>query len=329
MTIDITRRRLVATAAALPCLPARAQGWQPARAIEYVVPSGPGAALDASARQLRELLDRRRLVPQGMIVTNRPGGAGAIAINTLLSQAGNPHFVTTYTHSMLNSRLLGELPVSWRELTPVAILFEEAICAVVRTESPIANAQDLVRRLRADPAGVTIGIATAAGNHIHVAIAKPLKAAGVDVSKLTVVPFKSSAESMTAMLGGHIDMISASAPNLGVQLAAGRIRPLAVASAERLAGPLAGVPTWRELGVPADYSSAQGVLAPKGLSAEQLEWWTSSLRAVTESEEWKDFLAKQNWKPRFMAQAEMIRYLESEEAAARVLLTDLGLIRKQ
>jgi putative tricarboxylic transport membrane protein len=228
---------------------------------------------------------------------------------------------------MLNSRLLGELPVSWRELTPVAILFEEAICAVVRTESPIASGQDLVKRLRADPASLTIGIATAAGNHIHVAIAKPLKAAGVDVSKLTVVPFKSSADSMTAMLGGHIDMVSASAPNLGAQLAAGRIRPLAVASAERLAGPLAAIPTWRELGVPADYSSVQGILAPRGLSAEQLEWWTTSLRGLADSDEWKEFLARQNWKPRFMPQAEMVRYLESEEVAARALLTDLGLLR--
>lgn len=330
-TIDPTRRALLAAAAAaaLPLSPARAQsGWQPDRNIEYIVPAGPGAALDMSARQTKDLMERRKLLQTNVIVTNRPGGAGAIAINALLAQPGNAHFVTTYTHSMLNSRLLGDLPVSWRDLTPLAVMFEEAILAVVRTESPLKTGRDLIAKLRADPASVSIGIATAVGNHIHVAIAKPMKAAGVDVSKMTIVPFKSSAESMTAMLGGHIDMISASAPNLTTQLTAGRIRPLAVATGQRIGAPLADVPTWRELGVDAEYSSVQGLLAPKGLSAEQVAWWTNSLRAVSDSEEWKAFLQKQNWKPKFLPQAEMMRFLESEEEVARGLLSDLGLLKR-
>ncbi len=327
--VDTTRRALLGAAAALPFASARAQsGWQPDRNVEYIVPSGPGAALDMSARQLKELMERRKILPTNMIVTNRPGGAGAIAINALLAEPGNPHFVTTYTHSMLNSRLLGDLPVSWRELTPLAVMFEEAILAVVRTESPIKTGQDLIARLRKDPGSVSIGIATAVGNHIHVAIAKPMKAAGVDVSKMTIVPFKSSAESMNAMLGGHIDMISASAPNLTTQMLAGRIRPIAVATAQRIGAPLADVPTWREQGVDADYSSVQGLLAPQGLSAEQVAWWMKSLQAVSESDEWKAFLQKQNWKPKFLPQAEMMKFLESEEEVARSLLTDLGLVKR-
>jgi putative tricarboxylic transport membrane protein len=327
--VDTTRRALLGAAAALPFASARAQaGWQPDRNVEYIVPAGPGAALDMAARQIKDLMERRKILPTNMIVTNRPGGAGAVAINALLAQPANPHYVTTYTHSMLNSRLLGDLPVSWRDLTPLAVMFEEAILAVVRTESPIKTGQDLVARLRKDPASVSIGIATAVGNHIHVAIAKPMKAAGVDVSKMTIVPFKSSAESMNAMLGGHIDMISASAPNLTTQMLAGRIRPIAVATAQRIGAPLADVPTWREQGVDADYSSVQGLLAPKGLSAEQVAWWMKSLQAVSESDEWKAFLQKQNWKPKFLPQAEMMKFLESEEEVARGLLTDLGLVKR-
>jgi putative tricarboxylic transport membrane protein len=327
--VDPTRRALLAAAAALPFASARAQsGWQPDRNVEYIVPSGPGAALDMSARQLKELMERRKMLPTNMIVTNRPGGAGAIAINALIAQQGNPHFLTTYTHSMLNSRILGDLPVSWRELTPLAVMFEEAILAVVRVESPLKTTKDLIAKLREDPGSVSIGIATAVGNHIHVAIAKPMKAAGIDVSKMTIVPFKSSAESMNAMLGGHIDMISASAPNLTTQMLAGRIRPLAVASSQRIGAPLADVPTWREQGIDADYSSVQGLLAPKGLSAEQVDWWTKSLQAVSESDEWKAFLQKQNWKPKFLPQAEMVKFLESEEEVAKGLLSDLGLLKR-
>jgi putative tricarboxylic transport membrane protein len=329
MTVDIARRRLIAAAAALPCVPARAQpGWQPTRQVEYVVPSGPGAALDMSARQTKDLLERRGLLPNAMLVSNKPGGGGAIALNQLLASAGNGHVVSTYTTGMVNSRLLGDLTVGWRDVTPIVLMFEEAILAVVRTESPYKTGMDLVRKLRTDPAGLSIGVATSVGNHIHMAIAKPMKAAGVDVTKLTIVPFKSSAESMTAMLGGHIDMISASAPNLLVQLAAGRIRPLAVATTERLGGPLSIVPTWREQGVDADYSSSQGLLGPKNMTPEQLAWWTGAMRTVSESEDWKQFLVKQNWRPRFLAGADLIRHLESEETVAQSLLSELGLLKK-
>jgi putative tricarboxylic transport membrane protein len=123
-------------------------------------------------------------------------------------------------------------------------------------------------------------------------------------------------------------MISASTPNLTTQLSAGRIRPLAVATGQRIGAPLADVPTWRELGVDAEYSSVQGLLAPKGLSAEQGAWWTNALRAVSEADEWKAFMQKQNWKPKCLPQAEMMRFLESEEAVARSLLSDLGLLKR-
>ncbi|HMS80549.1 MAG TPA: tripartite tricarboxylate transporter substrate binding protein [Burkholderiaceae bacterium] len=330
MTPVPMRRRLLAAGAALPWMPtaARAQaGWRPDRPIEYIVPAGAGAALDMSARQFKEIVERRKRVSAPVLVSNKPGGAGAIALNGLAMQPGNGHLVSTYTHSLINSRLLNVVPMGWRDVTPIAVMFEEAILAVVRTESPLKTGGDLVAALRKDPSSVSIGVATSVGNHIPMAIAKPMKAAGVDVSKMTIVPFKSSAESMTAMLGGHIDMISASAPNLTVQLEAGRIRPLAVATAEHIGAPLANVPTWREQGVAADYVSAQGLIGPKGMTADQLAWWTETLREVHESDEWKQFLVKQNWKPRFMPGAEMTRFLESEEAVAKGLLTDLGLLK--
>lgn len=333
-SIDSARRSLLAAGAVLPfgslLAPGavRAQGtWQPTRPVEYIVPSGPGAALDMSARQFKEIAERRKLLQTNILVSNKPGGAGTIALNQLAQNQGNGHFVSTYTHSLINSRLLGEIPMGFRDITPIAVMFEEAILAVVRTESPFKTGMDLVRKLRADPSSVSIGVATSVGNHIHMAIAKPMKAAGVDVSKMTIVPFKSSAESMTAMLGGHIDMISASAPNLTVQMQAGRIRPLAVATAERIGAPLADVPTWREQGVAADYTSAQGLIGPKGMPPEQLAWWIETLRTVNESEEWKQFLVKQNWRAKFLPGAEMTKFLESEEAVAKSLLTELGLIK--
>ena len=305
-----------------------AQAWQPSRPIEYVVPSGPGAALDKAARKLKDMLESKKQVTQTFTVTNKSGGGGVIALNTLIARPGDAHYLATFTTGMINARAIGEMPVTYAETTPIALLFEEAIFVAVRADSPFKSAKDLVDKLKAQPVSLSIAVATAVGNHIHIGIAKPLKVAGVDVSKLTIVPYKSSGDSMTALLGGHVDVVSASAPNLIAMYQAGKIRLLAVATAERMPGILAGVPTWKEQGVNATYTSVQGILAPPGMTQEQILFWERAIAAVTESEEWNKFLETQYWQPRFMKSAEMKKYLEREYEATKLLIDEFKLSKK-
>ena len=320
-------RRLAALAFALPWL-ACAQDWKPERNVEYLVPAGPGAALDTAARQIKELVDRNQLLPTTMVVTNKPGGAGMVAMGSLQAKAGDAHLLVTLTHSSINNKLVGEVALGYEDFTPLAILFDEYITAVVRADSPIKSGRDLVDALKKNPQSLSIGVATSIGNHIHAAIAKPLKVAGVDIGKLTVVPFRSSAESMNNLLGGHLDVVSASAVNVISLMKAGKIRVIAVASAERLGGDLAGVPTWREQGVDAVYASSQGLLGAKGLTPAQIRYWEAVLKRVTDMPEWNAFLVKNHWKPHFMGHAEALKFLDAEAASAKLLLGDLGLLKK-
>jgi putative tricarboxylic transport membrane protein len=305
-----------------------AQDWKPERNVEYVVPAGPGAALDTAARQIKELIDREKLLPTTLIVTNKPGGAGMVAMGGLQAKPGDAHMLVTLTHSSINNKLAGEVALGYEDFTPLAILFDEFITVAVRADSPIKSGRDLVDALKKNPASLSVGVATSLGNHIHAAIAKPLKVAGVDIGKMTVVPFKSSAESMNNLLGGHLDIVSASAINVISLMKAGKIRVIAVASAERLGGDLAGVPTWREQGVDAVYSSSQGLLGAKGLSTAQVAYWEGVLKRVTDTPEWNAFLARNHWKPRFMGASEARKYLDAESENARALLGDLGLLKR-
>lgn len=321
-------RSALALSAALPGW-AGAQAWRPERNVEFVVPAGPGAALDTAARQIKELTDRLQLLPTPMIVTNRPGGAGMVAMGALQARPGDAHMLVTLTHSSINNKLVGEVALGYEDFTPLAILFDEFITVAVRADSPVRTGRDLAEALRRNPAALSVGVATSVGNHIHAAIAKPLKAAGVDIGRMTVVPFKSSAESMTNLLGGHLDVVSASAVNVISLMKTGKIRVIAVAAAERLGGDLAEVPTWREQGVDAVYSSSQGVLGARGLGAAQIAFWEGVLERVTSTPEWQAFLAKNHWKPRFLRHAEARRYLDAEAEVARSLLGDLGLLKKR
>jgi len=307
---------------------AGAEQWKPTRSVEYVVPSGPGAALDTAARQLAGLLERMKLVGDPIVVANRSGGAGTIALQTLLQHKSDAHWIATFTTGMINARAIGEVSATYVDATPIAVILEESIVVAVRSDSPLKSASDLVERLKREPDGLSIGIATAVGNHIHVGIAKPLQTAGVDVSRLRMVPFRSSADSMTALLGGHLDVVAASTPNVISQMQAGKIRVLAVASAERLPGALASVPTWTEQGIPAVYTSVQGVLGPKDLSPAQVKFWADALRRATETEEWQSFVTRQNWRPMFLGPEEMKRYIENEYAATKGLMDELKLSKK-
>ena len=112
----------------------------------------------------------------------------------------------------------------------------------VRADSPITSGKDLLERLKKDPSSVAAGI-TALGGNNHIALVLAARSAGVDTRKLKTPVFQSSGDSVTALLGGHIDLHIGSVGPLAKQLEAGKVRLLAVTSDQRLPGPLATIPT--------------------------------------------------------------------------------------
>lgn len=307
-------------------LAAAAESWAPGPRVEFLVPSGPGAALDAAARKLSRLLEQQNLSPP-VVVSNRSSAHGIVVLQALQQAERNPNVLATLSSSLVYSEAQGALPVPYTEFTPLATLLTEYVVVAVRADSPLRTGGDLIARLRQDPAVLSIGIATTLGNHIHLGIARPLKAGQVDVTRLRVVPYKSSAESLTALLGGHLDVISATTPNVVGQLKAGAIRLLAVASPRRLGGVFAGVPTWQEQGIAAVGQSVQGVMAPKGISAAQQAYWTRALREVTRTPDWTDFLALNQWQDNFQGPKETAVQLATEYREVRALLTELRLVQ--
>ena len=307
---------------------AHAQDWKPTKPVLYTIPAGPGGALDQSVRMVKNIAEKRGLIDQPIVIENKPGGAGRIAMSPLDQHPGDPHYLTVITYSLLTNNIIGHVPFGPDDVTPLAMLFGEFVTIAVAQDSPVKDAMDLVARLRKDPTSLSLGVATSLGNHIHVGAAKPLKAAGVDISKMTVVPYKSSQESLTNLLGGHLDVMASTTPNVLTQMKAGKIRVLAIASAERLGGPFADVPTWRELGVDATYNSAQGVMTSKGVPAAAVAYWQDLFRKVTDDPEWKAFVESRHWAERYRTADEARVELKQAYVETREVLTDLGLAKQ-
>ena len=323
-------RRLAAALLAGSCLLSplvQAQtAWKPTERINFVIGVAPGGTVDLYARGIKDTLDTLKLVNgQTILVENKVGAGGALAMQLLKSQSGNAAYLGTFHTGAIAGAVTGLIKADPRDFTPVAMMVEETSLVAVRADSPLKTGTDLVDALKADPTKLRIAVAPALGQNTHMAIAKPLKVAGVAIDKLTIAPFRSSGESVTALIGGHVDVVSATAPVILPQVQAGKLRIIASAAPEPGTGPLAGVKTWREQGVPADYVSYNGVMLPPGVNAEQIRFWEDALRKVSQDKNWVALVERSGNKPIFRGYVESHRYLMSEWKATTELAASLNL----
>jgi putative tricarboxylic transport membrane protein len=302
-----------------------AAGWQPSSNITYNIGVAAGGSVDLYARGIGQALEALKLVNgQNVVPMNKPGAAGLLVLQAMQKARGDAHQLATFHTGSIAGQATGVLKADLRDYVPVSMMVEETTLVAVRTDSPLRSATEVVEKLRKEPESLKIAVAPLRGLNLHLAIAKPLKLAGVDVSRLTVVPFRSSGESVTALLGGHIDVVIATGPSVVPQVAAGKLRMLASCAANRGTGPLAEVPTWRELGIAADYVSYNGVLLPPAVDADQIRFWETALRKVSESPDWKQLVEKSGNKPIFKGYVDSHRYLKRELEETQSLVAALG-----
>ena len=164
------------------------------------------------------------------------------------------------------------------------------------------------------------------GSSSHVAILRLARAAGIDPGKLTIVPFKGANESVTAVLGGHVDVVIATMSVLDSHLAAGKLRAIALAAPKRIGGQHANIPTWTEQGFDVVEGNWRGVVGAKNLGPEQVAFWSARLADVVKRDEWKESLIRNSWDADFRIGADArsflnVQYQELSSALA-VLRSD-------
>jgi len=305
---------------------AQSTAWKPEKSVEIVVGTSPGGGQDTSARLLQRILQEKRLTEVPTAVVNKPGGGSAVGYAYLNQHPGDGHFVMLLTVPLLTNHILKLSPVAPSELTPLAIMFEEYIVATIVPGSPIKSGKDLLDRLKKDPTSLSIGVPSLTGGG-NFAIVLAAKAAGIDPRKLKTVIFKSGGDAMTALLGGHIDVMMSTTAAPIAQRRAGKVRLLTVASPKRLPGELADVPTWRENGVDVVFSNWRGMVGPRGLTAAQIAYWEGVFSRVAATDEFKRDLEQNHLVANFLRSEEMRKYLKSEYDELKIILTDLGMVK--
>ena len=315
---------LVATAVSSA---AHAQSWTPTKNIEIVVGSAPGGSNDKTGRSVEKLLNELKLVPTSITVVNKPGGGGNLMFAYVNQHAGDAHYLMVGTTAMVSNHIVGSSKLSYLDFTPIASLFNDYVVFAVNAAAPIKTGKDLIARLKTSPQSVSIGFATSLGSHNHIAAGLLMKSLGGNVRDLKAVAFKGSAEAVTALMGGHLELVTTAAGNVSAHVQGGKLRVVGVSADKRLPGTLANVPTWKEQGVDLVYGGWRSIMGPKGLTAPQVAFWEGALRKAAQSAEWKTELERNYWSDDFVTSAQFRKDLDKDYADMKAVLTDLGLAR--
>ena len=301
--------------------------WKPDKPVEILIDTSAGGPQDHMGRLLQKVLQDGRLLSVSVTVVNKPGGGGAVGHAYLNQHPGDGRYVMINAISILTNHITGKSAFAYTDFTPIAVMGIEYVGVAVRADSPLKSGRDLVERLKQDPAALSVAVGTALGNATHISFVLAMKAAGVDLRKLKTVVFNSGAESMTALLGGHVDVAASAPSSILPQVQAGKLRVLAIGAPQRSGSELANVPTWKELGINSSFELWRGLAGPKGMSRAQVAFWDDVLGKAVKTGEWKKDLAQNQIENVYRNSAETGKFWKDQNAEVRAILTELGLAK--
>lgn len=258
-----SRRRalaLLAATAALRSTPAFAQAW-PARPLRLIVPYAPGGGTDFFARTVGHKLGEG--LGQSVIVDNRPGAATIIGAD-LAARApadGYTALVADSTTVAVNPSLYRKLPYDpVRDFAPVTLTARFAMLLVVNPNaSKSTSLREFIEEAKAAQGRMSYASVGAGTTH-HLSMELFLQRMGIQMGH---VPYKGSGPAIQDVVSGQIPAMFVDLASGAQMIRTGKLRPLAVASARRIAV-LPEVPTFTEQGVPVEAWAWQGLVVPSG-----------------------------------------------------------------
>src|SRR5690242_5406409 len=254
---------LTALIAAWQAPTACAEDAFPSRVVKLVVPAASGSTTDTIARLLAEKLGRTW--SQSVIVENISGGAMNTGAEHVAKAApdGYTLMVTPPSPVSINHLLYNDLNYDPRRFTAVALLAKIPNALVVRNDLPAKDIKELIAYAKANPGKLSLG-SQGAGSTAHLSASQLEVLAGI---KMVHVPYRGALPALNDVIAGHIDMFFDTLTTSVPQWRAGKVRILAVASAERTPS-VPELPTVAEAGVPGFRSITWFVLvAPPGTPA--------------------------------------------------------------
>jgi tripartite-type tricarboxylate transporter receptor subunit TctC len=259
----------------------------PNKPIEIVVPASAGGGTDAVSRAFSEAA--KKYLSQPVTINNKPGASGAIGMGDMINAKPDGYKLCMVIVEITILPSLGLTKYTYEDFIPIAQLNADPAAITVKADSPWNTIEEFLSDAQKSPDSIKMGN-SGNGSIWHLAHASLEDKVGV---KFNPIPFQGAAPAVVALLGGHIDAVSVSPGEVSAQVAAGKLRTLAVMSDQRVKG-FDKVPTLKERKIDLSIGAWRGLATPKGTPANVVATLRAAAKGAASESMFKDSLDKLN-----------------------------------
>lgn len=256
---------------------------------ECIAPAKPGGGFDLTCKLVQVSMLETKEIEKPMRVTYMPGGIGAVAYNAIVAQRpAEPGTIVAFSGGSLLNLAQGkfgrynENDVRW-----LASVGSDYGMIAVRADSPYKSLKDLMETFKKDPNSIVFGAGGSIGSQDWMKTALLAKAIDMDPRKMRYVAFEGGGETLTALLGNHIQVLSGDISEMTPYINEGKIRILAVYADKRLGDGLADIPTAKEQGYDIVWPIIRGFYMGPKVSDADYNQWVEAFQKLQQTEEFK------------------------------------------
>jgi tripartite-type tricarboxylate transporter receptor subunit TctC len=301
--------------------PVAAQSW-PTRSVKFILTLGPGSGADIGARLLADRLTKKW--DQPIVIENRPGGDGILAINAFVSAQDDHILLFAPSSSFIGHPYQhNDLPYKPDDLAPIARVSNTVIGISVPMGLPVKTLRDIVQLASTRPGQLNWAGLTGA---LDIMFEGWLKSIGVDIKK---VPYRNPVEAVNDLAAGRVQVYESAYAIARPQIQAGKIKVLAVTNTAR-ASAIPDVPTVAEAGYTAlTMDGLVGLFGPPTLPKDLRERIAADIRTVMDADPLiNDRLIMTAQVPNPGGPGEFAKSIDEQRAVLTKAANDLGITPK-
>lgn len=302
-------------AAALAAHPAAAQNW-PAKPVRMIVPFGTGGGTDIQARLLSDNL--RKITGQNFIVENRSGAGGLIGAEIVVNSPpdGYTLLFTTATLAINTTLYSKTLKFDTRnDLVPSTLVSNAPNVLCVHPSVPANSVKDLIAVARRNPGKLNNGVNTP-GSTSHLAGEMLAQLAKI---KTVIIPFTGGGPAAVSLMTGDVDFVFVTGPVAAASLKTGRVRCLAVTTAQRNRS-FPKLPTMREFVPGLEIGNWYAMFFPKGTPSDIVDRLSVIIKQALSDDKIKAFYAREGLEPVGSSPADLAKQMQDDvEKYAKVI----------
>jgi putative tricarboxylic transport membrane protein len=277
--------------------------YTPPKDMLFVCGGGVGGGQDTFVRMVLQALNTSGVYTGPIAHENWTGGGGLVCIQRVNeTMTGRGDILESGSGAITPIEVGNNTKLRQTDLTAVAGLVLETMSMVVSINNKELDTMDkFLAKLRSDPTSINFGGNLPPGED-YLTLVMICNTLGIDYKQLNYVYYDGSGEVLPALLGGHIDVSFSGTAEWAAPIEAGQLKCIAVASEQRVGGLYKDAPTFKEKGVDFVWQNWRGVLGPREMPKDALDYWRATFKKLTETPQWKEICDKMLYESNYLGE---------------------------